>query len=63
MKANENMPLKYYCDFCHYECCKKSSWDQHLNTRKHIEAKNGLMPANKKYVCDKCDIHFNQNVL
>ena len=58
MSANENIPLKYYCDFCDYECCKKSSWNQHLLTRKHIEAKNGLMPANKIYSCNKCGTNF-----
>jgi hypothetical protein len=27
-------------------------------TSKHSKAKNELNQANKKYVCDKCDIHF-----
>jgi hypothetical protein len=58
MKANENMPTEYYCEQCDYICCKKSSWNQHLMTRKHIEAKNGLIPANKKYACNNCGISF-----
>ena len=58
MKANKNMPVLFYCESCDYECCKKSSWAQHLLTRKHIEAKNGLMPANKIYACENCSISF-----
>jgi len=58
MEANENMPLKYFCDFCDYGCYKKSSWSQHISTAKHIKAKNGLMPANKKYACENCELTF-----
>jgi hypothetical protein len=56
MEANENMPLKFYCEFCDYGCCKKSSWKQHIITAKHIKAKNGLMPANKIYACENCNL-------
>jgi hypothetical protein len=59
MKANENMLPNFYCDICDYECSKKSCLDQHLFTAKHIKAKNGLMKANKKYACEKCNINFN----
>ena len=55
MEANENMPVKFFCNFCDYGCCKKSSWTQHLLTSKHTKAKNGLMPANKIYACENCD--------
>ena len=58
MEANKNMPVKFYCEFCDYECCKKSSWNQHTLTAKHIKAKNGLMPANKIYACENCDMTF-----
>ena len=58
MEANENMPLKFYCESCDYGCCKKSSWNQHLMTAKHSKAKNGLMPANKIYACENCDMTF-----
>ena len=56
MEANENMPLKFYCEFCDYGCCKKSSWNQHIITAKHIKAKNGIMPANKIYACENCNL-------
>jgi hypothetical protein len=58
MSANENMPLKFYCDFCDYGCCKRSSWLQHLSTAKHDKAKVGLWSANKIYACEICGIVF-----
>ena len=54
----QNMLHFFYCEFCDYKCSKKSSWGQHLLTAKHLKAKNGLMPANKKYACEKCTIEF-----
>jgi hypothetical protein len=61
MLANNNMqniPLNFYCDKCDYKCSKKSSWKQHLSTSKHTKANLGLIQANKKYVCEKCNIIF-----
>jgi hypothetical protein len=54
----QNMPQKYFCEVCDYECCKKSSWSQHLLTSKHQKANLGLMQANKEYACEKCNIKF-----
>jgi hypothetical protein len=59
MEYAKNMLQKYVCDKCHYSCCKKSSWDQHLLTSKHSKANLGLMPANNLYACDKCNAQFN----
>jgi len=61
MQANknmQNMPQKFYCEGCDYICFKKSSWSQHLLTAKHAKANLKLIPANKEYVCEKCDIKF-----
>lgn len=58
MQANVNMLQKFICELCHYECFKKSSWNQHILTAKHLKAKNGLMPANKIYACEICSIFF-----
>jgi len=58
MEANENMPVEFYCEFCDYGCCKKSSWNQHILTAKHSKAKNGLMLANKIYACENCETVF-----
>ena len=58
MSANKNMLDNFYCEFCDYKCYKKFCWNQHLLTRKHISAKNGLINANKKYACENCNINF-----
>jgi hypothetical protein len=58
MQANENIPLYFLCEFCNYKCFKKSSWNQHILTAKHAKANAGLMPANKKYACENCNIVF-----
>jgi hypothetical protein len=43
--------FSYYCNICHYACCKKFNWVRHLNTPKHIvEAK-----------CHKMEIKNEQN--
>ena len=34
-KIMNNMNEKYFCDNCHYSCCKKFLWEQHLKTIKH----------------------------
>jgi len=54
-----NMPFNFYCEKCNYGCSKKSSWNQHILTSKHLKANNGLIQANKEYSCIKCDIKFN----
>jgi hypothetical protein len=58
-KNMQNIPPKYYCETCDYVCSKKSCWTQHILTSKHKNANFMLMPANKKYACEKCDIKFN----
>jgi hypothetical protein len=58
MEICENMLFNFYCNSCDYKCCKKSSWVQHLATAKHVNANNGLIQANPKYACKKCNITF-----
>ena len=58
MEETKNMQFKYYCNHCDYGCFKKSSWDQHLHTAKHLKANNGLIEANEIYACDNCDTTF-----
>ena len=61
MKATENMLNNFYCELCHYKCCKKSSWRQHILTAKHIKATNGLIPATNKYACEHCTKNFKHH--
>ena len=32
----------FYCESCHFKCCKNSDWNRHLKTRKHI-ATDGIL--------------------
>jgi len=53
--------LKYCCSFCDYNTCKKSSYDSHINSKKHKMVTNGyakghlsakIMPdTNDLYIC------------
>lgn len=52
----ENTPWRFFCGECEYGCHRKSCWDQHLRTAKHLAATtfNGMPHVvNKELVC-KC---------
>ena len=64
---------KYYCQFCDYGTSKKSSFDEHLETKKHkrsrlatnsnIQQQNSCqnlpeLSPNKTYNCTNCDKTF-----
>jgi hypothetical protein len=39
-----NLPPKnadFYCEKCDFTCCKKSNWETHINTKKHINRISG----------------------
>jgi hypothetical protein len=62
---------KYFCSFCDYKTSRKSSYDKHLNTLKHIKCEKGndleiksckkSQDADNKYMCDNCDKPFANN--
>jgi len=67
MATNDNniMPklcAKFYCEFCDYNTCKKSSFNNHLKSIKHnsnelatVNNKNMLnLCSDKKYQCENC---------
>jgi hypothetical protein len=54
----QNMHPKFYCEYCDYSSSRKSLWNQHITTAKHLKAKNGEAKANKKYACEHCNIIF-----
>ena len=71
MTTNDNDNLgklcfKYYCEKCDYKTCKKSSFDKHIESKKH---KNNDLTTNnnenyaklcsKKYECENCEKSFN----
>jgi len=71
MKQNETILMpknaeKFICKNCNFSCSKKSNWDKHLMTRKHInetnETKNETNETEKmplQYVCKICNKIFN----
>ena len=48
MKIVENSPFKFVCLKCDYKCSKKSHWNQHIKTRKHLNGNNDNKNDNKK---------------
>lgn len=50
---------KFECNFCDYTTCKKSSWEKHLVTKKHLNAEmihNGISKvakscSNERFMC------------
>jgi len=54
---------RFFCEKCSYQTNKKSSYDNHLLTAKHISATNISSEALKicqSYTCDKCSKTFNE---
>jgi hypothetical protein len=58
MKANEIQLYKFHCKWCDYKTSKKSNFDAHNLTAKHLKANFGLMKANEKFACDFCNAKF-----
>jgi hypothetical protein len=70
--GNKNMPQnieKYYCKYCYYKTSKKSSFNNHNLSTKHIKSikinaletfGNEIMPklCSTKYTCEKCNKEF-----
>lgn len=53
---------KYFCSCCDYYTNKKSSYDKHLDTRKHLEATNGKVALIDIHKCDICDKVYKSRV-
>ena len=61
--GNKNMPKlcqKYYCNFCDYNTCKKSSFDNHVLSTKHKKLSNGniLETDGNKIMPKLCSLNF-----
>ncbi len=55
-EKSPNKKSDFNCDICHYTCSKKSDFDKHLLTLKHVTAyrylQNGDTNSPKKYNCN-----------
>jgi hypothetical protein len=57
---------KFHCDICDFNCCKKSNYDLHIKTKKHIRNVDGNlmetleMKKNAVYDCN-CGKQFKTN--
>jgi hypothetical protein len=40
-KKGKKGQINYYCEHCDFTCCKKYSWERHIETSKHIQETNG----------------------
>jgi len=67
-KGAEKGQYTYYCEKCHYSCCKKYDWNRHILTSKHLKATNINILATKKeqkeqkvriYSCENCGKEYN----
>ncbi len=69
MFSNQNLPqfcFKFYCEKCHYGTSKKSSYDDHLVSNKHLKSmiNNQILPkicSESKYTCEFCDKKYKDN--
>jgi hypothetical protein len=55
---------KFYCEKCHYGTSKKSSYDDHLLTRKHKKAiivNENLPKICQQYICTFCNKIYKDN--
>ena len=60
-KILPNSAIKYFCKFCDYKTVKKSSYDDHLLSSKHIKSINGnkILPNSAiKFICHNCDKEY-----
>ena len=64
MKQNETKKLQkvatnFYCDYCHYNAIRKSSWDKHLLTLKHFNLENETKMKQKVAINLQLDKRFD----
>ena len=47
-----NNQYKYQCNICDYVTSRKSQYERHITTRKHIMTTNGLQLSTNNYTCE-----------
>ena len=56
-KKTPKFVFLFSCEKCDFGCCKKSEWDRHLITRKHLLLTD-VTPKNPLHFCKKCDKQY-----
>jgi len=51
-KKFPNVSKEYYCEKCHYKCCKKSLYDKHLLTKKHNTTNTTKIQQKSFHYCE-----------
>ena len=63
MKNTPNYAENFYCEYCHFKCCKQSDYDRHIMTRKHKNRTNvdnieqGFTPSTI-FTCKNCNKEY-----
>ena len=55
---------EYFCEGCHYKTVRKSSYDDHLLSRKHVKSMNvnqNLQKFCNEFICQKCNKKYKDN--
>ena len=62
-KSSKKTQQKYYCKHCDYSTSRKSQWDRHKTTAKHLKFTNddGMFTekVHKEFRCENCNKTFN----
>jgi hypothetical protein len=63
-KKGQKGHINYYCEKCHFTCCKKYSWERHIETSKHKQEINGsnleTQTGKKGQISDMCCENCNK---
>ena len=58
--ANKKVANTYICNKCDYTTCKKSSWNKHIQTKKHLgqlsdkKCYEKVAPEKNLSICESC---------
>ena len=63
-KSCEKVAYKFYCDKCNYNTSRKSSYDKHITTSKHLQLTNvnSELTESCSYICNICDKKYKSRV-
>ena len=62
-KCSKKVPIIFSCNICDYKTSRKSQWNRHILTAKHLKLTNAAYGLTKnvpsKFICEKCKKEFN----